>query len=342
MPVRTDCTSVADCDSKLPLQGDAVTGAVESRVDLSTEIPGPAGPIRLAHPILPASGTFGYGEEFEPFVDPGVFAGIIGKSISRERRVGNPPPRTAETPAGMLNSIGLQNPGLAAFVESYLPRMAQYGVPVIVNIVGRTLEDYVELARALDVEPAVAGFELNVSCPNVKEGLQFGRDPGATRDLVAAVRAQTRLPLIAKLTPNVTDIGEQAIAAAEGGADCLSLVNTVMGMSVDWRTRRSRLGTATGGLSGPAIRPLALRMVWEASRAVSIPICGIGGITRPEHVLEFMVVGASTVQVGTHLFRDPACLTRWLGEIEAMLTEEGVQSIRDIVGTFVPPAPRVP
>ncbi len=316
------------------LQSESGTPVAASRVDLSTEIPSPGGPLRLAHPIMPASGTFGYGEEFEPFVDPAVFSAIIGKSISRERRTGNPPPRTIETPAGMLNSIGLQNPGLDAFVESYLPRMAQYGVPVIVNTVGRTLEDYVELTRVLDVEPAVAGFELNISCPNVNEGLQFGLDPEATRALVAAVRAETKLPIIAKLTPNVTDIGEQAVAAEEGGADCISVINTLVGMSVDWRKRGSRLGRATGGLSGPAIRPVALRMVWQASQAVSVPICGIGGITRPEHVLEFLVVGASTVQVGTHLFRDPACLTRWLDEIRDLAHDEGLERLSDLVGTF--------
>ncbi|MEM7263685.1 MAG: dihydroorotate dehydrogenase, partial [Planctomycetota bacterium] len=173
--------------------------------------------------------------------------------------------------------------------------------------------------------------------PNVKEGLQFGRDPVATRALVEAVRAETDLPIIAKLTPNVTDIGEQAAAAEAGGADCISVVNTFMGMAIDWRTRSSRIGTATGGISGPAIRPLALRMVWEASRAVSVPVCGIGGITQPEHVLEFLVVGASSVQVGTHLFRDPACLSRWLGELQSLLAAEGVTRIRDLVGTFEPP-----
>lgn len=305
-----------------------------SAVDLSFELPGPRGPVRFAHPILPASGTFGYAEEFEPFVDPAIFAGIIGKSISLERRDGNPPPRTCETPAGMLNSIGLQNPGLDAFLESYLPRMTRHGVPVIVNVVGRSSADYCELARRLDETPGVAALELNVSCPNVKEGLQFGRQPRATEELVAAVRAVTDLPLIAKLTPNVTDIGEQARAAEAAGADSISVVNTFTGMSVDWRRRRSRLGTPTGGLSGPAIRPLALRMTWEVARAVQIPVCGIGGITEPEHVLEFMVVGACYVQVGTHLFRAPDCLVEGLDRIRTLLIEAGIGRIQDLVGTF--------
>lgn len=315
---------------------DPASSSTSPSVDLSFELRGPRGPVRFVHPILPASGTFGYAEEFEPFVDPAIFAGIIGKSISLERRDGNPPPRTCGTPAGMLNSIGLQNPGLEAFLDRYLPRVARHGVPVVVNVVGRTAEDYCELARRCHDAPGVDALELNVSCPNVKEGLQFGRDPAATEKLVAAVRETTDLPLIAKLTPNVTDIGEQARAAEQGGADSVSVVNTFAGMAVDWRGRRSRLGTPTGGLSGPAIRPLALRMVWEVAKAVDIPICGIGGITEPEHVLEFMVVGASYVQVGTHLFRAPDCLVTWLDTLRDMLAQEGIQRASDLVGTFEP------
>lgn len=310
------------------------TSPTASATDLSIEIAGPAGTLRLAHPILPASGTFGYGREFEPFLPPGTFAAVVGKSISREPRAGNPPQRTIETPAGLLNSIGLQNPGLERFLDEYLPRLAAYGVPVIVNIVGNVVDDYCYLAEHLSTHPAVSAIELNVSCPNVTDGLRFGLDPDATRQLVAAVRTQTDLPLVAKLTPNVTDIAEQARAAEEGGANALSLINTLRGMALDWRTRRSRIGRPTGGLSGPAIRPVALRMVWEASSAVGIPVCGIGGITAPEHVLEFMVAGASFVQVGTHLYREPACLPAWLDRIRAWLAEEGVARIADLVGTF--------
>lgn len=317
-------------------------------VDLAVEIPGPRGStedatsgaaaskaaLRLAHPILPASGTFGYGEEFEPFVKPGIFAAVVGKSISREPRPGNAPPRTFETPAGLMNSIGLQNPGLDRFLSDYLPRLAAYGAPVVVNVVGNTLEDYCEVVERLNAESAVSAIELNVSCPNVKEGMRFGLDPEATRELLVAVRSLTSLPLLAKLTPNVTDISEQARAAEEGGADAISLINTLLAMALDWRTRRSRLGRPVGGLSGPAIRPVALRMVWEASQAVTIPVCGIGGITAPEHVLEFMVAGATCVQVGTHLYRDPACLLTWLDELRSLLADEGVSRISDLIGTF--------
>jgi len=226
---------------------------------------------------LPASGTFGYGEEFEPFLPPGTFSAIVPKSISVERRQGNPPPRAVETPSGLLNSIGLQNPGLDDFCQTHLPRLASYRSPILVNIVGRTVEEYCQLIERLDGLDGVAGFELNISCPNVTEGLRFGLDPDATCQLVSAAREKTRLPLMAKLTPNVTDIVEQAVAAREGGADSISLVNTLRGMAIDWRTRRSRIGTATGGLSGPAIRPIAMRMVWEVATAVDVPVCAIGG-----------------------------------------------------------------
>lgn len=308
-------------------------------VDLAVEIPAVAtqrggGSLRLSHPILPASGTFGYGEEFEPFVAPGIFAAVVGKSISLEPRPGNPPPRTYETPSGLLNTIGLQNPGLDRFLDGYLQRLAGYGAPVVVNIVGKQVDEYVELARRLSDVPEVAALELNISCPNVPGGLQFGLEPRATEALVAGVRDVTHLPLIAKLTPNVTDIAEQAAAAESGGATAVSLINTLRGMAIDWRSRRSRLSAPTAGLSGPAIRPVALRMVWETSQAVQIPICGIGGITAPEHVLEFLVAGASFVQVGTHLYREPDCLVRWLDQLRGLLAEEGVARLSDLVGTF--------
>ncbi len=306
-------------------------------VDLSVVVPTRRGEWRLPHPVLPASGTFGYGEEFEPFIAPGTFAAIVPKSISPEPRVGNPPPRCFETPAGLLNSIGLQNPGLVAFRERYLPMLRRFGSPILVNVVGRTIEDYQQVVAALHEEEGVVGFELNVSCPNVTEGLRFGLDPEATAQLIGAIRPLTDAPLMAKLTPNVTDIVEQARAAEAAGADLVSLVNTLRGMAVDWRTGRSRIGTATGGLSGPAIRPVALRMVWEVSQAVQIPVCGIGGIADPEHVLEFTSVGASLVQVGTHLYRDPACLVSWLDRLRSLLAGEGIASLQALRGTFRAP-----
>ena len=228
----------------------------------------------------------------------------------------------------------MQNPGLEVFKERYLPILRCYGAPILVNVVGKTVEDYQHVVTALHEEEGIAGFELNISCPNVKEGLQFGLDPEATGALVRAVRSVTDAPLVAKLTPNVTDIVEQAQAAEQGGADVVSLVNTLRGMAIDWRTGRSRIGTPTGGLSGPAIRPVALRMVYEVATAVSIPVCGIGGISDPEHVLEFLVVGASIVQVGTHLYRDPACLLGWLERLRELLAAEGYESSAQVQGSF--------
>lgn len=318
----------------MPTSTDSQSADAAAAVDLSVSLQSPGGELRFSHPILPASGTFGYGVEFEPFIAPGTFAAVVGKSISLEPRSGNHPPRTIETPAGLLNSIGLQNPGIDRFLSESLPRLRGYGAPVVVNLVGNRIEDYAELATRLDGVDGVAALELNVSCPNVPQGLRFGLEPAATQQLVETVRQRTQLPILAKLTPNVTDIAEQARAAEAGGADAVSLINTLRGMSLDWRTRRSRLGRATGGLSGPAIRPVALRMVWEASQAVQIPICGIGGICEPEHVLEFMVAGATLVQVGTHLYREPACLAEWLDQLRALLAEQGVAAARDLIGTF--------
>ena len=278
-----------------------------------------------------------------------------------------------ETPSGLLNSIGLQNPGLDNFLDSYLPRLQRYGVPILVNVVGRSVEDYCQVVSALEGLPLVAGYELNVSCPNVKEGLQFGLDPEATASLVRAVRPLTRGVVMAKLTPNVTDIAEQAVAAQEagevawgagnfsgragfgeggvsGGGDAaasnnnsreravnrvaISLINTVRAMAVDWRSGKSRIGTETGGLSGPAIRPIALRMTMEVARAVRIPVCAIGGICSAQDILEFVSVGATLVQVGTHLYRDPACLEGWLQRLRVLLAEEGMTSLDKLRGSF--------
>ncbi|MDE0959296.1 MAG: dihydroorotate dehydrogenase [Planctomycetota bacterium] len=306
------------------------------------DIKSPGGVLELIHPILPASGTFGYGEEFEPFLPPGTFSAIVPKSISVETRIGNPPPRAFETPSGLLNSIGLQNPGLDQFIESYLPRLQQYGVPILVNVVGRSVEDYCKVVEALEGRPLVAGFELNVSCPNVKEGLLFGLDPQATSELIRAVRPLTGGVLMAKLTPNVTDIAEQAVAAEEAGADSVSLINTIRAMAVDWRSGTSRIGTETGGLSGPAIRPIALRMTMEVARAVQIPICAIGGISSAEQVLEFISVGASMVQVGTHLYREPTCLPQLLADLRHLLASEDFTSLDDVRGNFHQRQDRLP
>ncbi len=317
-------------------------GAEAPRVDLSIKIPAPGGELALPHPVLPASGTFGYGEEFEPFLPPGTFSAIVPKSISVEMRPGNPPPRAVETPSGLLNSIGLQNPGLDNFLDSYLPRLQRYGVPILVNVVGRSVEDYCQVVSALEGLPLVAGYELNVSCPNVKEGLQFGLDPEATASLVRAVRPLTSGVIMAKLTPNVTDIAEQAVAAEEAGADAISLINTVRAMAVDWRSGKSRIGTETGGLSGPAIRPIALRMTMEVARAVRIPVCAIGGICSAQDILEFISVGATLVQVGTHLYREPTCLPQILQDLEDLLASGGFEALEEVRGNFHPPRDRLP
>ena len=314
----------------------------KSAVDLSVRIPSPKGILELAHPVLPASGTFGYGEEFEPFLPPGTFSAIVPKSISVEQRPGNPPPRAIETPSGLLNSIGLQNPGLDLFISDYLPRLQRYGVPILVNVVGKTIEDYCQVVEALEGRELVLGYELNVSCPNVKEGLRFGLDPEATAALISAVRERTGGVLMAKLTPNVTDIAEHAVAAQEAGADAVSLINTIRAMAVDWRSGKSRIGTDTGGLSGPAIRPVALRMAWEAAEAVEIPVCPIGGISNAEDILEFVSVGASMVQVGTHLYREPTCLIEILQQLRELLAQEGYGSLEELRGSFGRSSDRLP
>lgn len=293
------------------------------------------GPLTLKNPLLTASGTFGYGEEVESFVDPGVYGGIVGKSISWLPRQGNPLPRVAETPSGMLNSIGLQNPGFEAFVSGYLPRMRRYDTAVVVNLVGDTIDEYVRMAERLDATPGVAAIELNISCPNCPVGgMEFGIRPDATEALVRAVRTAYRGPIFAKLTPNVTDIVPIAKAAEAGGADALSLINTFVGMGVDWRRRRPLLGGITGGLSGPAIKPLALRLVWLVSQACGVPVIGIGGIMTADDVLEFLVAGATAVQIGTVQFVEPRAGLQILEGLERALEEEGIKQIGELVGTL--------
>jgi len=261
--------------------------------------------IKMKNPVMVASGTFGYGEEYSELIDLNKLGAIVTKSITLNPRAGNPPPRICETPAGMLNSIGLQNDGLKVFIEKQLPFLSKFDVPVIVNVAGETIDEYVEVSRTLSRELKVRGIELNISCPNVKKGgMTFGIDPKATKELIEEVRAATKLPLIAKLSPNVTDITVIAKAAVSAGADALSLINTVLGMAIDIKTKKPKLTTVTGGLSGPAIKPIAIRMVWQVAQAVKVPIIGIGGIMTAEDAYEFLLAGASAVQIGTANFID--------------------------------------
>ncbi len=261
--------------------------------------------IKLNNPVMVASGTFGYGKEYAELIDLNKLGAIVTKSISLNPREGNPPPRICETPSGMLNSIGLQNDGLKTFLEEQLPFLSEFDVPIIANIAAESEKEFSELAKALSSEPKIKGLEINISCPNVKRGgMQFGCSPSLTEDIVKTVRKAADLPLIVKLTPNVTDITEIAKSAVKAGADALSLINTVLGMAVDVKSRKFKLSTKTGGLSGPAIKPIAVRMVWQVAQVVKVPIIGIGGIMTVEDALEFFMVGASAVQIGTGNFVD--------------------------------------
>jgi dihydroorotate dehydrogenase (NAD+) catalytic subunit len=299
--------------------------------------------LQLANPILVASGTFGYAREMQPFVPFAKLGGIIPKTVTPLPRMGNPPPRTIETPAGLLNSIGLDNDGLDAFLTKHLPFLLDLGTSLIVNIAGATIEEFVAMAARLDAFPRIAGLELNISCPNVSGGVDFGTDAALAADLVARVRAACRFPVIAKLTPNVTQIVPIAQAVARAGADAVSLVNTFQGLAVDWRRRRPILGAGTGGLSGPAIKPLALRCVWQVARAVNVPIIGVGGIASLNDVMEYLVCGASAVQVGTANFYDPGVAARLVDELEQLVAAEGWPNLNAVIGTLqaptnVPPA----
>lgn len=279
---------------------------------LEVEIAG----LKLKNPVMVASGTFGYGEEAADFVDLNQLGALVTKTITLEPREGNPPPRVVETPSGMLNSIGLQNKGIDDFIQNRLPFLEQFNTPVIANIAGDSAGEYVELAKRLNGQPTVKGLELNISCPNVhKGGMAYGVDPKLTAELVKKVRRATKLPLIVKLTPNVTDITVIAKAAEKAGADALSLINTVLGMSIDLKTGKSRLGRPFGGLSGPAIRPIAVRMVYQCAQVVKIPLIGIGGIMTTDDALEFLFAGAKAVQVGTGNFVDPRIPLRIAAEL---------------------------
>ncbi|PQV63741.1 dihydroorotate oxidase B, catalytic subunit [Abditibacterium utsteinense] len=292
------------------------------------------GPLCLPNPVLTASGTFGYGDEMASWLDLSRLGGIVCKTVTRAARAGNAPPRTCETPGGMLNAIGLQNVGLERFCEEKLPFLRQCGAPLIVNIAGETVEDFAFLCRALSQQAGIAAIELNISCPNVAHGLDFATDAALAEDVVAHARRATDLPLFAKLSPNVTDISLIARAAHRGGADALCVANTFVGLAVDVKTRRPRLSNITGGLSGPAIKPLALRAVWRCAGAVPIPIIGIGGIASPQDALEFLIAGASAVQVGTATFSQPDATLSIIEGINEYLDENKFSHVKDIVGSI--------
>jgi dihydroorotate dehydrogenase (NAD+) catalytic subunit len=310
----------------------ANSGRSQADVDLSVAI----GTLRFGNPILAAGGTFGYGLEFAHLVDLSRLGGLVTKGLSREPIDGAPAPRLCETPSGMLNAVGLQNVGVRAFVEQKLPGLRKFDVPVLANVFGYCQDDYTEVIRILEDAEGLAGYELNISCPNVKKGgLQFGTDPGAAAEVVRAARqAAKRRPLWVKLSPLVADIGLMARAVEGEGADALTVANTYPAMAVDWRTRRSRLGNPTGGLSGPAIKPITLRLVWEASKAVKIPVVGLGGVETASDVLDYMLVGASAVQVGTASFADPKVSERLASEIREAFFRLNMFSCNELRGKF--------
>jgi dihydroorotate dehydrogenase (NAD+) catalytic subunit len=304
---------------------------VVKRPDLSVEIAG----IKLRNPVMPASGTFGYGEEYAPFLDLEKIGAIVTKGLSLKPKAGNPTPRIAETISGMLNAIGLQNVGIDAFIKHKMPFLRTVNTPVIANFFGNTLEEYGEVAMRLNDIPEIAAAELNISCPNVKQGgIVFGTDPRAASEVVRLVRKKLQKPLIVKLTPNVTDITVVARAVEESGADAIACINTITGMSVDVHTRKPRLANRTGGLSGPAIRPIAVRMVHQVVQTVSVPVIGIGGIVRAMDALEFLIVGARAVQVGTANFVDPAAMLTIIEGLEEFCIEEGLSDINELIGSL--------
>ena len=293
------------------------------------------GPLRLANPLIAASGCFGYGLEYADVVDLSTLGGVAVKGLFLAEREGHPPPRIVETPSGMLNAIGLQGIGVHRFIREKLPELRDRGAVVFVNICGTTIDEYCELARILSDAEGVAALELNISCPNIKEGgITFGCSLPGTHAVVSAVRKVTDLPVIPKLTPNVTDVASFARAAESAGADAVSLVNTFLAMAIDVRTRRPKLSNIVGGLSGPAIRPIAVRMVYECRQAVKIPIIGMGGISTADDVLEFMIAGATAVQVGTANFVDPFIWARLLADLAAYGTDMGIGRLSEVVGSL--------
>ena len=300
-------------------------------MDLATSV----GPLRLRNPVLVASGTFGYAKELAGTVDFSTLGGVVPKTITAAPRAGNPPPRTVETASGMLNAIGLDNDGIDYFVAHHLPYLRTLPTAIIANIAGKSQDEFVSMAARLDSEPGLTALELNLSCPNVSGGVDFAVDPAVTRSVVAAVRRATRLPLLAKLTPNVANIVPIAAAAMEAGADVLVLINTLIGMAVDWKARRAILGNVTGGLSGPAIKPIALRLVWQVVRQVKAPVIGVGGIQNIDDAMEFLVAGAAAIQVGTANFYNPQSAPNIVAAMPAALGALGAKSVTDVIGTLV-------
>ena len=289
----------------------------------------------MRNPVMTASGTFGYGPEYADLVDLNRLGAIVVKGISPQPVRGNPLPRTVEVASGLINAIGLQNPGVDGFVSEYMPFLRKFDVPVIVNIWGRTIEDYAYVAERFDAVDGVAGLEVNVSCPNIKEGsCTFGSNLDMFKRVVAAVRAKTKLPLIPKLAPDIAGIKTFAKAAEESGADAISLINSIPAMAIDIEARRPKLGNVTGGLSGPAIKPIAVKMVWEAAKAVKIPIVGIGGISSAADALEFIIAGATAVAVGTANFTEPATAMSVIAGMEEYLARQGLKSITELVGSL--------
>ena len=299
--------------------------------DLTVDIGG----LMLQNPVMTASGTFGYAREFELYTDLNRLGGIIVKGLSLEPSKGNRPPRIVETDCGMLNAIGLENVGIDGFIQDKLPFLETLCPPTITNIYGKTVEEYALLAQRIDSLDTVKGIEVNISCPNVKEGgVAFGSDPTIAHEVVRAVREKTTKLLIVKLSPNVTDITTMAKVAEDAGADALSVINTITGLAVDLTTRRPKLANVTGGLSGPAIKPVALRMVWQSAQAVNIPIIGVGGIMNAMDALEFMMVGATAIQVGTANFVNPDSTMQILDGMQAWLQQEGIGDVKQLIGTL--------
>jgi len=302
---------------------------VKTDINLSVDIAG----IKMKNPVMVASGTFGYGEEYCTFFDLSELGAIVTKSITLRPRQGNRPPRIAETPSGMLNAIGLQNVGIDAFISEKMPFLRTLGIPIIVSISGEDETEYIEIAERLSQIADVSGLEINISCPNVaKGGMQFGSDSQMTYELINSLRCATNLPLIVKLSPNVTDIVEIAKSAEQAGADALSLINTFLGMSIDIKSRKPKLGNITGGLSGPAIRPIAVRMVWQVFNVVKIPLIGMGGIMNADNALEFIIAGATAVSIGTANFVNPTTAIEVIKGIEEYMQKNEFSDINDLIG----------
>jgi len=302
---------------------------ISRKIDISTNLGG----IKLNNPVCAASGTFGYGREYEPYVDISKIGAVIVKGTTLEPRTGNPPPRIIETASGMLNAIGLENPGIKEFLNTHLPYLRENNVTIIANIAGNTIEEYAALAEMIEGNDGVAGIELNISCPNVKQGgLQFGTDPQMVYEVVKAVKDKTTLPVMPKLSPNVTDIVEIARASEAGGADALSMINTLMGMAVDINTRKPFLANIFGGLSGPAIKPVALRMIYQVYREVKLPILGGGGIVNYRDALEFLMVGATAISVGTGIFINPQITDEIVSNLLQYMQENNIDTISELIG----------